>query len=101
MSTGPTDALTLAERERLYILMEECAEVTKECAKILRFGFEPTDLTDPTLAVKYNNRATLTIEIGDVLAAFELLMTHDVKESEVIAAAKAKLEKLKRYTKHQ
>lgn len=100
MRTEPTNGLSLAEVERLAIMIEECTEasiellkVAKEGTKILRFGYSP--------AVGYKNREALTTEMGDVLAAFELMFGKDVKEEEVIAAAKAKREKLKRYTKHQ
>ncbi len=94
MDVEPDNGLTPAEAERLYILMEECAEVTKECAKILRFGYAP--------AVGYKNREALATEIGDVLAAIDMVeMAKDVDCHDVTIAKAAKREKLKRYTKHQ
>lgn len=52
----------------LVCLMEECAEVQKECAKALRFGLADTN---PKTGVV--NRDAISIEGCDIVAVYELL----------------------------
>lgn len=79
----PTDA----ERERLAILLEEMGEATQVIGKILRHGWEPTHNE-----IKYNNRADLQAELGDVHAAvLRLCNANDVSYTAIHARAEKKL----------
>jgi hypothetical protein len=53
----------------LVILMEECAEVQKECAKALRFGLD--DWYAP--AGPETNRESISREFDDLVATMDLL----------------------------
>lgn len=55
------------QRELLAVLIEECAEVTKEATKILRFGAGDRDPRDPALT----NVEKLGRELGDLRAVSE------------------------------
>ena len=80
------------QQELLTILMEECAEVTIECSKIIRFG--PNS--------EYNGETALERlekEIGDLICMIELLHKHDmVSYIGVEDASEAKYEKLKKWS---
>lgn len=52
----------------LVILMEECAEVAKTCAKALRFG-----LDDHAPGSPHTNAEEIDTELAHVLAAAEML----------------------------
>lgn len=89
--------LNPAEAERLALLLEECAEVVQVVGKILRHGYESRHPNGgPT------NRQLLCGEIGDVMAAKELMQdAGDVTTMEIVGAKVAKLEKVGRYLHHQ
>lgn len=71
-------------QELLTITMEECAEVTVEASKIIRFG---------------NGSQVLENEIGDVMCMFELLAENGyIDWAEVSLRAEAKREKLKKWS---
>lgn len=59
---------TSQEHEALVILAEECAEVQKAVAKILRFGWNSRYPANGA-----TNRQKLINELGDVEAATELI----------------------------
>ena len=82
-------------REIILILAEECAEVTKEISKIMRFG---PDQCKPGKDV--TNIQMLQEELGDLLAMVELLVDKDVGVTNegIEVAKKAKFEKLKRWS---
>jgi len=61
------------EEHLLVILAEECAEVSKEISKILRFG-----LNDHAPGDMYTNAEKLSNEIGDLIAAAETLYAEDI-----------------------
>jgi hypothetical protein len=86
-----------SERERLYLLIEECSEVQKQACKILRFGYQdvhPTTFTD--------NRTILEQEIGDLEAVLDLMcIKDDYSITNVSIAVQKKNEKLKKYTLFQ
>jgi NTP pyrophosphatase (non-canonical NTP hydrolase) len=64
--------LTNAEAERLYLLLEEMAEVQQLIGKILRHGYESRwPLEGPT------NRERLEQEIADVLVIVEMLLQNE------------------------
>jgi hypothetical protein len=67
----PTTDLTLAEQEALHLLMEECSEVIKASAKILRHGKIARD-SSGEMVVEYDNLAMLGEEMGHVSAAAHL-----------------------------
>lgn len=68
--------VTESQRERLIMLMEECAEVQKECAKILRHGYENYHPNDPS---KISNGTKLEMEITDLLAIIDEMNEKDIE----------------------
>jgi NTP pyrophosphatase (non-canonical NTP hydrolase)/ribosomal protein S27E len=72
--------LTMAQRERLAWLAEECGEVVQAVGKVLRHGFQDTGPNGTT----YDNRVALEEEAGHVLAVIDTLaMNGDVQQSNV------------------
>jgi len=82
-------------REIILILAEECAEVTKEISKIMRFG---PDQCKP--GKDRTNIQVLEEELGDLLAMVELLTDKNVGVTVegLELAKKAKFEKLKKWS---
>ena len=79
-------------KEILLIAQEECAEVTQAISKVFRFGFsgQYNDVT---------NKAMLEEELGDLVCMIGLLLDQEiVSEENVQNAAKAKLNKLKKWS---
>jgi len=75
------------EAECLVVTSEECAELTKECMKILRFGMND------------DYRQNLINEMGDVQCMLDLLGDYfDISSDEMLKASMAKKEKLKKYS---
>ena len=75
------------EAECLVVASEECAELTKECMKILRFG------------MNNDHRQNLIGEMGDVQCMLDLLGDYfDISSDEMLEASMAKKEKLKKYS---
>jgi len=75
------------EAECLVVASEECAELTKVCMKILRFGIDDEKKSD------------LISEMGDVQCMIDLLGDHlDVSRDQILDAARAKREKLKKWS---
>ena len=74
------------KNEILTILMEECAETSIECSKVIRFNIDNTE--------------RLEKELGDVLMMIKLLSENNIVAMENIeAAARQKREKLKTWSK--
>lgn len=75
----------LTNNDELYtILMEECAEVTVEASKIIRFG---------------NNTERLEREIGDLLCMIELMKSRGlIDTSHLKTYSNLKMEKLKQFS---
>ena len=72
--------------EVLTILMEECAEVVKECAKVQRFGLHPS-------------KNMLELEIGDLMCMIEIAEEYGMVDLEQVKiAARGKREKLKQWS---
>ena len=92
--------LTPAEAERLAWLAEECAEVIVEIGKVLRHGFESYNPTLPR-PEQVRNRMALTREIGHVLAAADLMMSHDIDRKIVATVRTDKLYSVRRWMHHQ
>ena len=75
------------EAELLTILMEECAEVSIEASKLIRFG----DTMD--------NQKRLEKEIGDLMCMIDLLHAHDmISWTAVDDYSNEKYQKLKEYS---
>ena len=75
------------EAECLVVASEECAELTKVCMKILRFGIDDAKKSD------------LISEMGDVQCMIDLLGDHlDISRDQILEAASAKREKLKKWS---
>jgi NTP pyrophosphatase (non-canonical NTP hydrolase) len=71
--------------ELLVILMEECAEVSVEASKMIRFG--------------YDHSQKLESEVGDLMCMLNLLHEHDlISWTNVDLCAEAKREKLKQWS---
>ena len=72
--------------EVLTILIEECAEVVKECAKVQRFGLHP-------------DKNMLELEIGDLMCMVEIAEEYGMIDLEQVKiAARGKREKLKQWS---
>lgn len=73
--------MTVAELERLAILVEEAAEVQQIAMKIIRHGYSSFNPFDDT---KTQNRELLEKELGDLVFALGLLMASgDVSEEKI------------------
>ena len=71
--------------ELMVILMEECAEVSVEASKMIRFGYSKSD--------------ALEAEVGDLMCMLNLLHEYDlISWDNVDSCADAKREKLKRWS---
>jgi len=62
--------LSNSQRERLVLLIEECAEVQQAASKILRHGY---DSFHPSKPKGRNNKKELEKELGDLKSAIDLL----------------------------
>lgn len=81
--------------EALGILQEECAEVIVEVSKIRRFG-----LHERSHHTGFSHRATLEMEVGDLLCLVDYLIEKEVLNADNLAAAKkAKQTKLQKWSK--
>lgn len=82
-------ARIMERNQLLTILMEECAEVTVEASKVIRFANNDTACIQPTLER----------EIGDLMCMVELLEEYRLIDmTQVRAASEAKREKLKKWS---
>ena len=81
--------------EALGILQEECAEVIQEVSKIRRFGLD--ELSHHT---NVSHRATLEMEIGDMLCLIDYLIEKQILDPTQLGLAKRnKQAKLKKWSK--
>ena len=81
------DMVEQTQAECLVVASEECAELTKECMKILRFGMSA------------EKRDNLVAEMGDVHCMLNLLGDHlHISSDEILEASSAKREKLKKWS---
>jgi hypothetical protein len=80
-----------AEQERLGLFAEECGEALQIVGKILRHGLDSSHPEMPLLS----NKDLLEMEVGHIVAAFEILVACGTLNSLSIFREKvAKLEKL-------
>lgn len=89
--------LTDAQKERLYLLIEEASEVQKQVCKILRFGYP-----DKHPETGKDNLTILHEELGDLMACIILLYSkRDIDYAEVTKQIPIKQDKFKKYTRFQ
>jgi NTP pyrophosphatase (non-canonical NTP hydrolase) len=80
--------------EIMYILQEECAEVTQAISKCLRFGIDNYKPGKPK-----TNREHLAEELGDLQAMIDLCIKFNIVGSgQVSVAADNKIAKLKKWS---
>lgn len=78
----------------LFILAEECAEVTQVASKAARFGMK-----DGYPDQDETNAQRLAYEMADLIAVYQMLVNGRVKtDGTLIEAKKAKVEKFLRYS---
>lgn len=86
------------EHEAIVLMAEECAEVVQAITKTLRHGFSSWNPFDPD---RVPNRCLIAKEIGDVLAALDILVQEGVvAREEVELSRKDKLAKVGKYLHH-
>ena len=92
------NGLTPAEAERLALLLEELGETSQVIGKILRHGYESYSPLDPK---RETNRQMLVRELGDVLAAVQLMRSAcDVTKLGLDRAKEDKLTRVGKYLHH-
>jgi NTP pyrophosphatase (non-canonical NTP hydrolase) len=80
--------------EIMFILQEECAEVTQAISKCLRFGIDNYKPGKPK-----TNREHLAEELGDLQAMIDLCIKFDIiNREQVNIAADNKIAKLKKWS---
>lgn len=84
MSTGHFNGLTPEQAELLTLLAEESAEVVQSVTKILRHGLDSCHPSDPA---RTTNQANLHREVGQVLAAVEMLKNIGILETARLSEA--------------
>ena len=89
--------LTMADREALALLAEECAEVIQAVGKLLRHGVMTLDEPSGT---KYDNRAMLSRELGHVTIALALLPPTVYDDKISLESAIRKSERIQPYLHH-
>jgi len=72
-----------AERERLDLMQEECAEVIQICSKIKRFGYD-----DTKPGQNFTNRQRLEEELGHVLNMLEMMVRRKDIEPDMVEQSK-------------
>lgn len=96
----PFNRLTPGEAERLALLAEECGEVVQVIGKILRHGYESCHPNGGD-----SNRVLLERELGDLLAAKELMCSEFARGEDLSAACidsfrDQKLKRVRQYLHH-
>ena len=87
-----------SQTERLALLAEEMGEAIQMIGKILRHGIESTHPDRPGP----NNGNMLEDELGDVLAAINLLViSGDLEQSAIDLARESKYERLGQYLNYK
>jgi NTP pyrophosphatase (non-canonical NTP hydrolase) len=94
-----SNGLSDAQTERLALLSEEMGEAVHAVGKILRHGYASVHPDAPEVG---NNRVRLIHELGDVLAAIQIMQgAKDFTELDLIQAKCNKLRRVGRYLHHQ
>ena len=93
------NGLSLAQTERLVILVEELTESAKAACKVLRWGYESKNPATPDTPT---NRKHLEIELGDVVNAVAMLGdSGDLNMGSILTAAALKAEIIGQFTNYQ
>lgn len=91
--------MTPVEKQLLYILIEECSEITKACTKALRFGLDD-EHEDPSLpAWGKTPRQEIRAEWNDVMGTFLLMQRLEIvplTSKDDVLASEAKIEKIQK-----
>ena len=96
--TNQLNNLTEAESERLFLLMEECAEVQQVIGKILRFGYANVNPANPGP----DNRTKLETELGDLHLIVDMMFKgSDINEINVENYKCEKWKRINKYLVHQ
>ena len=94
---GSSPLLGTKTHEALIIAAEECAEVTQQICKIIRFGLDTPYLTagDGT-----TNREQLEKEVGDLICMIDILFEQGIIDSNNVTRAEiVKREKLAKWSR--
>lgn len=92
--------LSEAQRERLALLIEECAEVQQAATKVLRHGFHSVN-PHSTEALPPTNTDSLERELGHLRFAIDLLLGNgDVRWQQVDNATATKRASVSRWLHH-
>jgi hypothetical protein len=97
MAEAHFNGLTPSEAELLALLMEECGEVIQVIGKIMRHGLESWHPADDALT---SNRTLLELEMGHVLAAYELLSAGVVRPAVVQSSRARKRVTIRKWLHH-
>lgn len=93
----PFNELSVAEAERLALLLEEAGEVVQAVGKILRHGYESYHPDGGP-----SNRESLERELGDMAAAIEMMTRErDLNTPFIKQCQRDKLVKVQKYLHHQ
>jgi len=93
------NGLTPAEAERLALLLEEMGEAQHIIGKVLRHGYTSCSPFDAQGTI---NRVLLEKEVGDVMAALDLLYAaNDLSASKTEESRQRKHKTVRRYLHHQ
>ena len=91
--------LTPSEAERLAVLLEEMGEAQQAIGKILRHGYGSLH---PAEMDGLDNRERLEKEIGDVLAAIEMMTNvEDLNTTHIDKRRRQKHRNVQKYLHHQ
>jgi hypothetical protein len=89
--------ITNGKDESLIILAEECAEVVQISSKIHRWGPDSNN----NGRMEHTNMDQLILEIGDLQAMIDIVISEwEIEPSLIKAACDAKKIKLERYSNH-
>jgi hypothetical protein len=90
--------LSVSERERLTLLIEECSEVSHIACKILRHGYASCNPADPN---QESNIRSLHRELGDMMAVLRLMMLRlDISQNKIDGFRDLKLARISTYLHH-
>lgn len=99
MNADPFNQLSHAQAERLALLLEELGEAQQAIGKVLRHGY---DSYNPMAKRQPSNVQTLERELGDVLAAIQIMASAgDVCMADIRRHAVGKQETVKVWMHHQ
>ena len=94
---GSSPLLGTKTHEALIIAAEECAEVTQQICKIIRFGLDTPYIT---AADGTTNRAQLEKEVGDLICMIDILFEQGIIDSNNVTRAEiSKREKLAKWSR--